>query len=335
MTIGVVILNWRNAEETIQCLASVELLEDDDHITYVVDNGSDDGSVESLEVWMGTRPPLQGQTDLEIGTHRFVLIRSRTNRGYAGGNNLGIAAALADGCEGVWILNNDTRPQPTALTAIRRTASENSNAGVIGSCLVEYEDPETIQCLGGASYSWVSSRTQLLGRGTPVAGRHDVSIERLSFISGAAMYLSRDVIRQVGLLDERYFLFCEEMDFAERCRAHGRLLYVSFDSIVRHKFGASLGSNRSIKRRSVVAAYHATRSVMLLTRRHRPWLIPPVVVARMWLGVVMAVRGAMGASLATWRGLVAGLVQDEPDLIEGMPGVPHGSEDAGSMISRW
>lgn len=307
MTIGIVVLNWRNAHETIACLSAVELLEDSDHHTYLVDNGSGDGSVETLESWITDRASAPSPLGRQLGPTRVTLIRSASNRGYAGGNNLGIAAALADGCEGVWVLNNDTLPEPESLSAIRRTASGRGGVGVVGSCLVEMDDPATIQCVGGGSYSWPSSRTTLIGRGAPRTARHAISIAQLSFISGAAMYLPRAAIDTVGALDERYFLFSEEMDYAERCRARGLELRVSRDAIVRHRNGASTGASSSIALRSPMAAYYSTRSVIKLTRRFRWWLLPPVVATRTGLGVLMALTGAATTAAATWRGVLAGL----------------------------
>jgi GT2 family glycosyltransferase len=127
------------------------------------------------------------------------------------------------------------------------------------------------------------------------------------------MLVPASTFRQVGLLDERFFLYCEEVDHAERCRRVGRQLVVSTDAIVQHRFGATIGSSRSLRDRSQLSAYHASRSAVLLVRRHRPWLLPSAWAARMAWGARLAVRGpralawptikgATGALLATRRG---------------------------------
>lgn len=316
MTVAIVVLNWNNASDTVECLDSVMGLRQRDFVLYVVDNGSDDGSTAVLELHARALAATRGRT-IQVGNGDrwpelepsypggFVLLRNVRNLGYAGGNNIAIRRALADGCSGVWILNNDTRVDPYALDAILEIATPN--AGMVGLCVLDYAHPDRIQCVGGGFYDWWLTRTRLNGAGLPSARIAEALGTSVDFISGSCMYLTRETLEAVGLLDERYFLYGEELDFAERCRTQSRPMVIAPRGRVWHKLGSSTGSSGSGGRRSPASVFYSVRSRLLLTRKYRPTLVPVAVAMRTGYVLMLVVQGRRGLARAALRGVVCGL----------------------------
>lgn len=317
VTVGIVVLNWNNAHDTVECVDSVMALRCRDFILYVVDNGSDDGSGVALEVQARALAAKLGRS-LQIGSGEqwqelsssrpgdLVILRNRSNRGYAGGNNVAIRRALADGCSGVWILNNDTRVDPGALDALLDAATPG--AGMVGMCVLDYDEPDRIQCMGGGTYQWWATRTRLNGAGLPYARRSEALGSGIDFVSGSCMFLTRETLEAVGELDERYFLYCEEIDFAERCRRQGRPLVVAPTGRVWHKFGSSAGSSRSVAHKSPNSVFFSARSPLILTRKHRRLLLPVAAIVRAGYGFWLLLRGHRELAAAVLRGVASGLV---------------------------
>ena len=131
----VIVLNWNRPDDTIECVESL-LVQTYSNITiWVVDNGSTDDSVERIRSHF---PEVE-------------LVRSETNRGFAGGNNLGIREALAAGADYVWMLNNDTVVAPEAIEKLVDLAETEEQVGAVGARVVYHDDPPKLG-LGGMRF---------------------------------------------------------------------------------------------------------------------------------------------------------------------------------------
>ena len=241
-----------------------------------------------------------------------MFIPSATNLGFAGGCNIGIDIALADPqCAYVWLLNNDTIVRRDSLSALVARFARGDDVGMCGSTLV-YDDPAaTVQACGGRF-------SMLLGRGTPIGafGRLDDlpavdAVERsLDYIVGASMLVSRRFLDQVGRMDERYFLYFEELDWALRGRAKGFRLGWAPQSVVVHKEGAAIGSAQR-GRPSDLALYFMTASYLRLVAARRALLLPVALLRTLvnmakWLArgdsrAAQVVARALGGFLASPR----------------------------------
>lgn len=311
--IAVVVLAFNNPNDTVRCLDSIACLADDGFLTIVVDNGSEPAARTRLRSWVAgewhrgdvSHVGSGDATNLKRGD--LALVELPHNLGYAGGNNAGIRLALANDCAAVWILNNDTVVAEDALSRLRESLAANSSAGVIGACLLDDGPGGLVQCLGGGRYDWWLTRSRPTAAGLTlesIASGEDFPID---FVSGASMVIPANTLRSVGLLDERFFLYCEEVDYAERCRHAGRPLAVNRAAIVRHRFGGTIGSSRRLDRRSELSAYHGARSAILLVRRHRPHLLPVATAVRLGFAVLLALKGHRGLARATIAGIRSGL----------------------------
>ena len=263
----IIVLNWNGAADTIACADSVLALEGTPFRLVICDNASADDSTVRLRDWAAGRAAdgapqrvlVELPNDRTTWQHAvlpeggIVLIQTGANLGYAGGNNVGIRYALEQGdAEFFWVLNNDTAVSPQALTALVAKARSDSSFGIIGSTLLYYYRPEHVQVLGGCTFSSWTTRIAPVGWGktaTEAAAISEREVERqLVYVTGASMMVSKAFIDDVGLMEEDYFLYFEEIDWAERGRrsaAHSWKLGFARDSVVLHKVGASAHTGKS------------------------------------------------------------------------------------------
>ena len=181
----VILVNWNGHRDTIECLESLARLQDADLHMVIVDNGSADGSIEAIRRWAKAEPPrMSGPVwdrlppkrasgvHLNIvapgaapgsttGERQITLIAAGDNLGFAAANNLGMRFAAQDPETGfLWLLNNDTVVTPDALSALLAYARANPSKGIIGSVLLYYSQPDTVQGLGG----WLQPSRALSGQ---------------------------------------------------------------------------------------------------------------------------------------------------------------------------
>ena len=301
-----VILNWNNWPDTIECLESVFRINYSNFTVIVCDNDSQDKSLERIKDWADGRlssyvpfsnslqhfsfPPVEKpiqfieyeRFDAEAGgkdedsAYRLRLISTGGNLGFAGGNNVGLRYALArDDFSYIWLLNNDTVIDKMALSALVRRMMNNPDAGLCGSTLIYYSRPNLVQALAGAIYNPLLATSHHIGAMTNTDQTIDCdSVENeICYIVGASMLVSKDFLHTIGLMSEDYFLYFEEIDWA--CRAKGRFRIVySPESIVYHKEGGSIGSSFNPILKTDIADYYGIQNRLVFTRKHYPLFYP-------------------------------------------------------------
>lgn len=268
--IGIVILNYNGAADTIECLTSVLPAAPEGTRVVVVDNASTDRSFEAIFKWLTTyceRCALVFEcgraNNSDTNGHVFdvALIRAEKNRGFSAGNNIGIAYLESrGGCRYYWLLNNDTVIATNAVRALTSFADAHSSMGLIGSTIVDYNDRDRVQCAGGALYSRLTTRTRSALAGVMLSTALTSREPAMNYICGAAMLIRREVFADVGYLDERYFLYYEEIDYSRRALTLGHRLGWCRESIVFHKGGAT--TNAGSKSKSPLSEYHSNLSCL-------------------------------------------------------------------------
>ena len=294
--VGVVLVNWRGWRDT---LLALETLFGGDYPHFdavVVDNDSGDDSVKHILAWAQGHEAaelpdrLNGQVrvrpeqgaiahalfqESELPTaltpHRLTVIQAARNGGFAAGNNLALKYLLKQGTyDYFWLLNNDAYPAPDALSHLVARAEAGLDIGMVGSTLIYAGHPDTIQAMGGAEYQPESGRGFHIGAESSIAQLTMVNIadieRRMSYIVGASMLVRARFIEQVGLMEEGYFLYFEEIDWAERGKPNFKLGYAK-RSMVYHKAG---GTTQASSQSSELAAYYIARNRLLFTRRFHP-----------------------------------------------------------------
>jgi|SRR5215212_575749 len=275
----VIVLNWNGWCDTLRCLASVDRLEYPNYRLLIVDNCSTDDSVDRIRA---ARPDI-------------FLIQTDKNLGFAGGNNLGIRHALDQGAEYVWLLNNDTVVDSRSLTTMVDLAEEDSRVGLVGSVLYYMDKPEKVQIWGGAYvYFWYG-----IVRNREAPTNHS----ELQHIIGASMLIKRALIEDIGLLDERYFMGWEDIDYGFKARNNGWKLKTASASVVWHKVSASSRKDltRGQKDWNVAA-------VCFFAKNH-PLPIVPIFIGVGGRFLKRVVRGEWKRALATLQGALEGWKQ--------------------------
>jgi GT2 family glycosyltransferase len=260
----VILVNWNSWEDTRACVLSLAKMVGVDFKIIVCDNNSSDDSIQQLEILRKLMPG-----------GLLEVVSTGANLGFAGGNNVGLKIALDDPeTSYVWLLNNDTTVESRALLLLLEKMRSDKCIGICGSTLLFAHEPKIIQAVGGKYNSWLGLSSHVLG-GAPYSTElcEKVNPEIFDYVVGASMLVSRDFIEKVGLLDERYFLYCEELDWATRAKSAGFKLSYSHRSLVYHKEGASTGIASHVKResRSVTGDQWALRSHLLYSMKFFPF----------------------------------------------------------------
>jgi GT2 family glycosyltransferase len=229
LSVWIVILNWNGLADTLACLESLQHLHYAERRVVVVDNGSTDGSVAALR--RAAPPPA------------IEIIEAGRTLGSAGGNNLGIRYALDRGADFILVLNNDTTVAPRLLNELVGAAEQHPEAACFGPWVFYMHDRHRLWWAGTV---WSS---ESLAFTWPGKGRlaSEVSVERttVDIIIGAALFFRASLPRQIGLLDERFFLVHEESDWCCRARRAGFGCMTVPTAQVWHKVGPSFGGEDS------------------------------------------------------------------------------------------
>ncbi|HZS30123.1 MAG TPA: glycosyltransferase family 2 protein [Gaiellaceae bacterium] len=240
-SLAFVILNWNGAGDTLACLQSLRASTVPVHL-LVVDNGSTDGSVAAIE----------------SSRLADTVISTRTNLGYAGGNNIGLSRALGDGFDVVCVLNNDTVAPPDFAEKLL-AALPRERALAVSPDIRYHDDPERSWFLGGAlQRGWAFHFKPEEQRAGPT-----------QFLSGCCIAARREVWAKVGLFDESFFLTFEDADWSLRAGSLGVDLATVADATLLHKLSRSFASSETARR---LAGFYFARNGMRVAwrwdRRH-------------------------------------------------------------------
>ena len=242
--VSIISVNFNQLEVTFAFLESLRKISYPNYEIILVDNDSREDPTEDIK----NRFP------------EVILIVSKENLGFAGGNNLGIQTAKG---KYFMMLNNDTEVDPNFLEPLVQKMESDSKIGMLGSKVKFYYQPDIIQYAGATPMTKYTATSYFIGYGKKDIGQFDNAC-LTPFASGAAMMASREVCENVGLMANFFFLYYEELDWQERIRKAGYKIYFVPESVVFHKESVSVG------KASALQAYWQTRNRLLLIRRNFP-----------------------------------------------------------------
>lgn len=278
----IVVLNWNGWEDTLSCLDSLIELNYTEYKLVVCDNNSPNDSVERIIDWYESKKnshPYFVDVDYQyldssnlesfssLVKKGFYLIQTGSNLGFAGGNNVGLRFALnQNDMSHVWILNNDTVVEPSALSALTNKVSTDNTIGLCGSRMIYFHDRDKLQGIGG-QYKPLLATTRHVAEGEAADTVFDERFieKELDYVIGASMLITRACLKDVGLLCEDYFLYFEEFDYCQRLASRGYTFSIATDSWVYHKEGGSTESGRS-----VVSDFYQVRNRLIITKKYYP-----------------------------------------------------------------
>jgi GT2 family glycosyltransferase len=240
--VSIVSVNYDQPEVTCEMLASLRKVTYPNFEILVVDNGSPK-----------TSPDIIKQKYPEV-----QLIISERNLGFAGGNNIALKQAKGDY---ILLLNNDTEVQPDFLDSLVELMESDKKIGIASSKILYFYEDNTIQYAGASPINPITSRGRHYGYKEIDTGQLD-EVTETSYPHGACMMIRKSVLEELGLLYEGYFLYYEELDFAERVKRAGYKIYFQPNSSIFHKESISTGKNSPLK------TYYMNRNRLLFVRRN-------------------------------------------------------------------
>lgn len=253
-TVTAIVLNWNNAEDTIACLASMDAegTRVSGLSTIVVDNGSTDDSARRVRAAFPSIP----------------VVELRENFGYAGGNNEAIRIALNKDPrpDYLLILNNDTVVLPGMISTLLEEAESRPNAAIVGPLVLCLPARETVFA-AGSRIDWRAGELVHRGMFQPES---ELALSYkptdAEFLVGCGLLVRSAAIDDIGLMDERYYLNFEDVEWGHRARCRGWQVLLVPEARLLHKVSATLGQG------SPANTYYMTRNALLFFRTCAPSL---------------------------------------------------------------
>jgi len=250
------LLNFNSKKNTLDCLKSLEdIRKDDFKLTIVV---IDNASKEDF-----------GLNSRIVKHKSLVVIKNNENLGFSGGHNVAIKYALDNRADYVLILNNDTYVDKDFLAKLLKTADEDKNVGILVPKIYFASGSEfhkdrylkneigKVLWYAGGEMDWANIIGQNRGVDEVDKGQYDKT-EETEIATGCCMLIKKEVFENIGLFDDKYFLYYEDSDLSIRARRKDfKIMYVS-GSIIWHKNAGSAGGSGS-----VLQDYYITRNRLL------------------------------------------------------------------------
>ncbi|MCC5846730.1 MAG: glycosyltransferase family 2 protein [Verrucomicrobia bacterium] len=241
--VAVIILHYDRSELASECMESLTHQTHTIDRLVLVDNGSGDCLAPATE---------------KCGFQTHIL-RLEENRGFSGGVNAGLRFLLQQGgFEYFWLLNNDTLCDPDVLENLVKMLDAHPKMGAVAGKLEERQSDGTCTYITGGKFPYPALIPFVAHPGDPV-----------DYLCGACLLIRGEALEQVGLLDEKYFFFFEDVDWCFRARRNAWTLGVSEKALVRHRRSSTIGSMHRLR-----AAYYRRSYIRFLRNYSRaPFLL--------------------------------------------------------------
>lgn len=276
MEIVVVIPNWNGSDMIAQCLRSV-LAQTQKTDIVVVDNGSVDASIAIIEKDFPS----------------VHLIKLPINTGFSGGVNRGIEYALKHRYDAIALLNNDATADKHWLKYLVDELQTDDSIGIVTSKIMK-ADKVHLDSTGDFYNTWGTATPR--GRDTKDTGKYDTREEVFGGSGGASLYRA-ELFRDIGIFDEDFFAYYEDVDISFRARLVGWKVIYEPGALVYHEVGATSGKIHGF------ATYHGLKNIFFLSYKNLPlvllvWQFPKRLVYYTALHAYTWLRGKPGASIS-------------------------------------
>jgi GT2 family glycosyltransferase len=285
-TIGVVTVTYNSGRVIPDFIESLRKQTYRNFRLYAIDNASSDNSLELLENYSDAR---------------YAIIRNRTNVGVAEGNNIGIRAALNDGCGSVLLINNDTAFGADLISGLHE-GLQKYHCDMIVPKILYLDPPDKIWSAGGA-FSLIRGRPRHLGFNRKDDGSFDKACE-VEYSPTCCMLIRREVFERIGLMDSNYFVYFDDADFCLRAHRAGVRLVYAPDTSLFHKVSSLIGhrSDLSIRYVSRNHVYFVLKHFRLLQNAYYLPICQAHILVRCWSATNRA-KAFVIAQKAFWEGI--------------------------------
>lgn len=235
--IYIILLNYNGFELTRECINSLKGMYNQNYEIIVVDNASTDGSYDLLYTEYGA-------------DKKIVILKNERNNGFADGNNFGIRYAIKNGGKLFLLLNNDTEVEKDFLDKI----VSNYNYDSIHTPKINFfNDKNDI---------WYAAGEIDYGKCIVKNGNADIE-KKVSFATGCCMLFSKNIVDKIGLMNEEYFMYYEDVDYSLKAINNGVDIIYKPGALVYHKVGKSSGGEKSI-----LSIYYNNRNRFYIMKKY-------------------------------------------------------------------
>ena len=281
--VSIITINYNGLKDTCELIETIP--PNDNLEVIVVDNASHNQEADSI-------------------SQKFPhvkVIKSDKNLGFAGGNNLGIKAALG---KYLFLINNDTIFKEFNIQSLIHRAESSAKIGVVCPKIRFAWNPQPFQFTGYTELSKITIRNRAIGFGEEDHGQYDTA-HSTPYAHGAAMLIKREAIEKVGLMPECYFLYYEELDWSMMFTRAGYQIWYEPQCTIYHKESQATGQNSPLR------TYYITRNRLLLVKRN-------------WKGISKYLSYCYLIGLVAPRDILKFTLQGRMDLAEAVfKGVRH------------
>ena len=290
--IAIIIINWNTYQLTFNCLKSLKACTYKNKTIFLVDNGSKDGSGDKIA--------------LEFPDINFI--KNEINEGFTGANNKALKVILKQNFDYVLLLNNDTEVKPNFLSLLEARMDSDQNLAATQPLILDFPNKNTIWNGGGSFNSFFGlSKTRYNG----LIYKPQLKIETFTeWISGCCILVKIEVIKEVGLLDNRFFAYFEDVDWSIRMTKLGYKLGVVPKSIIYHQSSGSTKMNNTSNEGNLspYAHYLNVRNHIYLIKKHTfffnsfgCWIYQILKITS--YSIYFILRGRFGKFKMVWRGV--------------------------------
>lgn len=294
--IAIIIINWNTYHLTFNCLKSLEACTYKNKTIFFVDNGSKDGSGDKIA--------------LEFPEINYI--KNEKNEGFTGANNKALNIILKQSFDYVLLLNNDTEVEPDFLSLLAASMESDKNLAATQPLILDFPNKNTIWNAGGSFNTFFGlSKTRYKG----LIYKPKLKIETFTeWISGCCILVKIPVIREVGLLDNRFFAYFEDVDWSIRMTNQGYKLGVVPKSIIYHHTSGSTKKNNTSNEGNLspYAHYLNVRNHIYLIKKHTSffnnigsWIYQFLKITS--YSIYFIFRGRFGKFKMVWRGVLDGI----------------------------
>jgi GT2 family glycosyltransferase len=287
--VSIIILNWNGWKDTVECIESLYLIDYPSYDVIIVDNGSEDESIEMIKNYAAgeleiksdffefnfCNKPIQifeltnknfepflgyvDKYDSLASNRKLILIKSDYNSGFSEGNNIGINFSLEIlNSEYVFLLNNDTVVDKNFLDELIKFADNNQTIGIVGPRVCYYNKPDKTAYMGDS----VNLCNGRISHHQHKLDENSSSVVKIDFVYGCGLLIKKEVIEEIGLLDPNYFLYYEDVDWCLRAHKMGYDVFYLPKSKIWHKISSE-------ESRSLISIYYGNRNSFLLIKKNR------------------------------------------------------------------
>ena len=335
--VAIIILNWNGWKDTIECLESLYQITYPNYNVILVDNNSEDESIEKIKGYCGggfsveskffkydpsnksikiiryTREEAEvgGGKEEEISdlpsNRKLIIIKNDKNYGFAEGNNIGIRYALkALNPEYILLLNNDTIVDRNFLGELVKVSESDEKIGIVGAKIYNYYHQNLIE-YAGSKINWWLGEVKSIGYKKEDNNRFN-KMREVDTVSGCAMLIKKTVIQKIHFLDTNYYLYYEDTDFCIRAKRSGYNIVFCPYSKIWHK------SSTSAKKISGVREYYSARNLFIFMKKYSTknqfyCFLLYFFIFRFWftIAIIIGYHKEIGAFFSFVKGVVVGL----------------------------